>query len=223
MKSSFQKQEPLIFNYRNYKRFNNDKFSLLCEFSKKGFWDISCEEFQLLFMFTLNKHAPMKTKYIRVNNSPFMNYDLSKAIMVRSRLRNKFIKLKTNESREAYKTQKNHYLFLLRQVMKNFYESFSPSLITENKMFWKQVKPFFADKTPSSNKIILLESNMIISNLSTCAEICNIFFCDAVKDLDIDRSKHINRMVNAGDPVQKYIEMYKDHSSILRIHEEGIL
>ena len=25
MKSNFQKQEPIIFNYRNYKRFNNDK------------------------------------------------------------------------------------------------------------------------------------------------------------------------------------------------------
>ena len=37
-------------------------------------------------MKTLNKHAPMKIKYIRANNSPFMNNDLSKAIMVRSRL-----------------------------------------------------------------------------------------------------------------------------------------
>ena len=33
----------------------------------------------------------------------------------------------------------------------------------------------------------------------------------------------MNRMVNADDPVQKYIEMYKNHPSILRILEEGIL
>ena len=64
---------------------------------------------------------------------------------------------------------------------------------------------------------------MIISNPSTSAEIFDNFFCDTVKDLDIDRSKHINRMVNTDDPVQKYIEMYKNHPNILRIHEEGIL
>ena len=79
-------------------------------------------------------------------------------------------------------------------------------------MSWKQVKPIFSDNTPSNNKIILSEGNMIISNPSTCAEIFNIFFCDAVKELDIERSKHINRMVNADDPVQKYIEMYTKSS-----------
>ena len=138
MKSSFKKQKPITFNYRNYKRFNNDKFrnDLLYEFSKRGFRDISCEEFQFLFMTKLNKHAPMKIKYIRANNSPFMNNDLSKAIMVRSKLRNKFLKLKTNESREAYKTQRNYCVSLLWKV--KFYETLIPNLITDNKMFWKE-------------------------------------------------------------------------------------
>ena len=225
MKSSVKKQEPIIFNYRNYKRFNHDQFrnDLLYEFSKRGLRDISCEEFQFLFMTTLNIHAPMKIKYIRANNSPFMNNDLSKAIMVRSRLRNKFLKLKTNESREAYKTQRNYCVSLLRQVKKKFYETFSPNLITDNKMFWKQVKPFFADKTSNNYKITLSEGNEIISNPSTCVEIFNNFFCDAAKDLDIDRSKHVNRKVNVDDPIQKYIEMYKNHPSILKVHEEEIL
>ena len=34
---------------------------------------------------------------------------------------------------------------------------------------------------------------------------------------------HINRIVNADDTVQKYIEMYRNLPSILEIHEEGIL
>ena len=89
-------------------------------------------------------------------------------------------------------------------------------------MFWKQVKPFFSDKTPSNDKITL-SGNEIISSPSNCAEILNNFFCDADRDLDIDRSMHINRIVNADDPVQKYIEMYKNHPSILEIQEEGIL
>ena len=36
----------------------------------KGFHDIGCEEFEIMFMTTLNNHAPMKIKYIRANNSP---------------------------------------------------------------------------------------------------------------------------------------------------------
>ena len=38
----------------------------------------------------LNIYAPLKKKYIRGNNSSFMNRILSKEIMKRSRLRNKF-------------------------------------------------------------------------------------------------------------------------------------
>ena len=39
-----------------------------------------------------NKHAPIKRKYIRANEAPFMTKDLHKAIMKRSKLRNKFLK-----------------------------------------------------------------------------------------------------------------------------------
>ena len=52
LKSSFIEQEPKIFNYRNFKYFNNENFrnDLLYEISMKGFHDISCEEFEILFM-----------------------------------------------------------------------------------------------------------------------------------------------------------------------------
>ena len=225
MKSSFQKQEPIVFNYRNYKRFNNEIFrnELLCELSKKGFQAISCKDFEFLFITTLNKHAPMKMKYIRANNSPFMNKDLSKAIMVRSRLRNKFINLRTKESNDAYKKQRNYCVSLQRRIKRNFYENLNPNLIADNKMFWKQVKPFFSDKTPSNSKITLLEDNEIISNPAICADIFNNFFSDAVNDLDINRGLHINYTVNADHPVEKFIEMYKNHPSILRINQEGFL
>ena len=56
----------------------------------------------------------MKTKYIRAGNFVFMNNDLSKEIMVRSRLGNKLLKLKEQESRDAYKKQRNYCLSLLR-------------------------------------------------------------------------------------------------------------
>ena len=97
MKSTFQKQVPKILNYRNYKRSNNELFQndLMFEISKIGFNSICCQQFENIFMLTLNKHAPSKTRYVRANNSPFINNNIYKAIMVRSRLRNKYLKLKT--------------------------------------------------------------------------------------------------------------------------------
>ena len=37
-----------------------------------------------------NKHAPLKKKFVRVDNAPFMNRAFQKEIYVRSRLRNKY-------------------------------------------------------------------------------------------------------------------------------------
>ena len=110
----------------------------------------------------------MKMKYIRSNNSPFMNKELSKAIMVRSRLRNKYLKFKTIVFRNAYKRQRNYCVSLLRKIKKNFYEHLNPSFISDNKKFWTQVKPFFSDKTPKNSNIILSEGNEIISNPEMC-------------------------------------------------------
>ena len=93
---------------------------LLYEISKKGFHDISCEEFETLFMITLNNHISMKIQYIRANNSPFMNNDLSNAIMFRSRLRNKYFKCKIKDSRDAYKKQRNYCVSLVGKIKKNF-------------------------------------------------------------------------------------------------------
>ena len=105
MRVNFQKQIPKVLNYRNYKLFNNELFrnDLLKEFSVLGFQNVSCKDFESIFLHILNIHAPQKKKYIRANNAPFMTKDLCKAIMVRSRLRNKYLKTKTIESRNMYK------------------------------------------------------------------------------------------------------------------------
>ena len=47
----------------------------------------------------LNHRAPRKKKYTRGNNKPFMTKALSKAIMQRTRFRNKFLKNPTTENR----------------------------------------------------------------------------------------------------------------------------
>ena len=64
-------------------------------------------------------YAPLKKKYIRGNNSPFMNRILSKEIMKRSRLRNKFLKSKV---KLPWKTTSNKetIVSLLRRTKKKY-------------------------------------------------------------------------------------------------------
>ena len=60
-------------------------------------------------------------------------------------------------------------------------------LITDSRKFWKQVTPFFSDKTHNHCNIALLEGTVIIKDNNACAELLNHFFSDAVKTLGIDR------------------------------------
>ena len=62
----------------------------------------------------LDSHAPQKKRYIRTNQKPFIKSELNKAIMNRSRLRNRYLKLRTSESKIAYTKQRNYTV--------NFYE-----------------------------------------------------------------------------------------------------
>ena len=67
----------------------------------------------------LNKHEPRKEKYIRRNNKSFMTKACSKAIMQRTRFRNKFLKNPTDLNKVRYKKQKNCFVSLLRKEKKN--------------------------------------------------------------------------------------------------------
>ena len=47
----------------------------------------------------LGLHVPLKQKYARGNHVPFMNRALSKEIMTRTRLRNNFLKDRSEENK----------------------------------------------------------------------------------------------------------------------------
>ena len=53
-------------------------------------------------------YVPLKKKYIRGNNSSFVNRILSKEIMKWSRLRNKFLKSKSEAEKKNYVKQRNY-------------------------------------------------------------------------------------------------------------------
>ena len=65
--------------------------------------DLGFEKFCYVSIKLLNKRAPIKKKYKRSNQMPFVTKTLSKAIMKRWKLRNNYLKNKTNANRMPYK------------------------------------------------------------------------------------------------------------------------
>ena len=72
----------------------------------KGFLNFCCK----LCTETLNKFAPRKRKTLRENQSPFINKEISKAVMKRTELRNKFLKHEKVRSRQPFVRPRNCYL-----------------------------------------------------------------------------------------------------------------
>ena len=67
--------------------------------------------------------TPIKQQYIRGNQPPFMNKDIHKAIMTRTRLRNRFLEEATPINRLAYKKQRNYCVSLMRENKNQYYDS----------------------------------------------------------------------------------------------------
>ena len=100
----FQKQTPITIKYRDYKKFDQSlfRYNLLKKLNNMNDGKVDYDTFETFFIELLNLHAPMKEKYMRANNSHFMNKSLHKAVMTRSRLRNKFLKNPSNANKINY-------------------------------------------------------------------------------------------------------------------------
>ena len=96
LKAHFKKLPPKKIRYRNYKNFDQNAFlyDLDQNMIKGKFYSElnSYNEFTETFRNTANKHAPLKQKFVRGNDTPFMTKNLRKAIMSRSRLKHKYLK-----------------------------------------------------------------------------------------------------------------------------------
>ena len=168
-------------------------------------------------MSLLDKHALKKQKYIRANNANFMKKNLRKAIILSSKLRNRFLKEKTDESKSLNK-QRNICVSLLRKTIRNYYAQQDNKNATENRKFWKAVSPLFSEKTLRKESIILKEHAKTITDNKKIAETFNNFFSNIVKNLNIDSDlSDITSQTNNADPVFRVFEEYANHPSVFKI------
>ena len=144
MKTHFPRLKQNIFNYRDYKSFVNDyfRYELLQEINS-SYSDLTIfKDLQYTLQRVLDKHAPLKKRYVRANQQNFMDKELNQAIMVRSKLRNKYVKSKSETDKQRYNKQRNYCVKLLRLKKQKDHESLDISKITDNKTLQKAICPF---------------------------------------------------------------------------------
>ena len=110
-KLHFSRRRPKVITYRNYKKFNEDKFlNYLKESNIIMDEKDTNQNYQFLtktFLTVVSKHAPLKKRIVQGNQVPFMAKEIQKAIYIESRLKNKMNKNPTEKNITAYKRQRN--------------------------------------------------------------------------------------------------------------------
>ena len=114
-------------NYRRYKNFDlhNFRYDLNIAMDMND-TNMGYEVFENAYFKVLNKHPPIKTKFT-----------------TRSRLRNRYLRLPSQENKVAYKIQRNVCTKLLRKRQRSYYSKLDTKNICDNKKFWNTVKPPF--------------------------------------------------------------------------------
>ena len=225
MTKDFKKYQPGIISYRSPKNFSNAEFreTLIKKLSNENLAnnDNGFEIFCDISLETLNKHAPCKKNHVRGNQMTFFNKDLSKAIMTRTKLRNIFLQNRSEENKIRYKKQRNFCVSLLKETKKRYYENLNEKSVVNNKLFWKNIKPFLSNKVSGKDEIHLLENNELVKTDLETAEILNDFFSNVVQTLDISRISNEEQFINCiEDRTLKAVLKYRKHPSIVAIRNK---
>ena len=124
LKQYFPKPKPKIVNYRGSINFRNDEFraELDKEILKYDINNIKYQHPLNIFIKTLNKHTTMKIKYLRANQGNFMTKGLNKATMKRSRLRNTFLRDRTETSQKEHNKQIHFCFNFLKKAKKTTFK-----------------------------------------------------------------------------------------------------
>ena len=138
--------------------------------------------------------------------------------MYRTRFRNKYLKNEINENKGKHTRTRIYCISSKTKI--EYYSSLDIKNITDNKPFWKTVKPFLSDKITATQKIILTDSDKIVNNYDDTSRILNTFFSNIVSDLKTPDYNNWDPFAeNIHDSILKAKIKDRNHPSMLTIGE----
>ena len=111
---------------------------------------------------------------------------------------------------------------MLRKTKKACYENLDARKVSDDKLFWKTVKPSLSEKINARERISLSENGKIVKTGKGTAEVFNSFFGNIVKNFNISQYPDFDPIIeNVKDPTLKAILKYEKHPSILAIRTKS--
>ena len=100
----------------------------------------------------------------------------------------------------------------MRKTKKACFEKLSIKEISDNKTFWKTIRPYFSDKNNQFSKITLVENNIVIVDEKRVGELINKYFINITKYLNLKAP-----IINTTDDILSLTKNYENHISIRKI------
>ena len=127
--------------------------------------------------------------------------------MSRTKLRNKFLKQKTIETRFTCNKERSICVSILRKTKRSYFGYLDIKNLSDNRKFWGTVKPLFSNEVRSNDYITLKKTDLLIRNECKMAIIFNTFFVNIVPNLgiEIDQQYHSD-VSNISDTTEKDIK-----------------
>ena len=88
--------------------------------------------------------------------------------------------------------QRNKCVALLRSTKKHYYDNLDEKDVTDNKLLWKNVKPYLSDRSMKSDQVHFSENEELKKSQSEAAEVLNNFFSNILKNLKIPNYENLN-------------------------------
>ena len=179
---------------------------------------------KMLYSEVVDRHALFKHRVLRGNQALFMTKGLSRQIMIRSRLRNKFNKHKTTQNWNAYKAQRNKCILIRTHNILHHFSSLCDNGGTSIKVLGLG-QAFFSEKRSHGNEnYTLLENGKLIEDHREISEIFNNHYVNVIKNITSKKQErsHSDCLSNRNETERKGIfnsilEKYSGQPSILNI------
>ena len=222
------RKKTKIISYRSLKNLKQEAFladlSMIIKSICYDTSDTAINSLSNILIELLDRHAPIKRKFVRGNHSRFMNKELSKAIMKRSKLKSRYLKNKTPANREDFKKQRNLCVKLRDKAIKEDFEKAFSGVNTNSKPFYDIMKPYLTNKGACCDSdIILLENDNIITEDENIANIFVEYYTNIIKHTTgippMNLEDNLPPGTNTEIVIEKIINHYASHSSIKSIKD----
>ena len=151
-----------------------------------------------------------------------MTKELSKAIMNRFKLKNRYTKWPSRENFLTFKKQKNICKNLNKKTKKNYFSKITSNGVMGHKQFWNTVKPFLTSKGFLHNEDIALHiGDKSVTDCNELAKEFNEYYINIVQNTTGKVTIKLRGSNNDKSTVEIIIKSYQRHTSIKLIKEHN--